>query len=883
MNTQERKERYLAFNSNRYSTLTKNYNAKQKNALASIPLLFQVNKSLLPGYITPQTPHGICNFSIDEETLENINILFRNIKIDEINNESYDIEALYLQEDIKTGFLTLWILVRPDLSKQAIHLLKTKTQSILKWLNKFDLNLKYFISYSDNISNEYFSHLDEQFHIDKSLFLDEFYSESVYLSGMIPVWWLIPPENEHDYQLIAPSILEAENSEKNIYFDLGSLCNIRTQDILSACLWNLTRCIERPDITWFNILLLRHKLTHLPEIDCFATRLKSLIYDSSIPVDNINPDLIYSNLINEALDLEHSNTNYYLINNILKSISHFYHKHNNKAYKRSIFFILYSLRTNIHQMNFCDAFDVKNYFVALETLKQVILISYEWIYKTIENSDNNLFDNIDSLRTISENIINHISCTENKIQITNTTDSELIIQEKLRITHTKLSNSSRWILQVESDNNEFNDIAHSDNVYEILTWAWQNHLIDNRTRLSAYDPDYSYRQIDAINYIDIISKCISHSTSRKPLNTFTKKPEIQHSYFILDTKNDTHKTPVITLIESNTYEELYLYVFTDFNGLVDCICQDLTHQIHQNRLSKSHYFVTQPGPLIELLEVTKNLYSQLIDFVLNNSHENIYITFIFEKYYIFEKSDKGLFFKTMKSQQKIYKQLEKHSDKFRNYLINDDLFENKIISYIYRLNKKNLFQLFYKITANTAQIYILDEYGTLCRFTQSYLDNQSFLNQWLLFIYNSRKYLESVVPGHISNPLIEIYELFEDDNTSHKILNKDMLPHDKQYYDLFINISGSINNKEITFTCADKHFSSCNHGNAIYQELARFIANHTNQPNDFPLYITSIDAPYELFEMQENHHIKLIDLVNYKLNIETHLNKSLNKLLTPAL
>ena len=297
---------FSEYNKGRKQNLYKTLNKQQVFALEAVPVLFHVNLNLMPGYVNKFTPKGIFGYYPDSKTVDAIkrlNVNFGYHHIDAVN--TYEIESIFLQQGLVNEQTTLWVIHEQAIEYDAIKLLEHKAYIIEEWLSRFNLSINCRISSADNIAQHGYGKETSGFHIDKSFFLDIFYTEAILIAGKTPQWWL-QPETQNN-----------ENEDSSI--NLGSIKSIRPQDYLSAAIWCLYNSDISPESYWLQLLLVYDRNRKNPETDTIASRLKSLVLTSDTP-EAIVPEDIITEFINEIFQSTKGLFNKNQINQILRVI-----------------------------------------------------------------------------------------------------------------------------------------------------------------------------------------------------------------------------------------------------------------------------------------------------------------------------------------------------------------------------------------------------------------------------------------------------------------------------------------------------------------------------------------------------------------------------------
>jgi len=235
-----------------------------------IPFFLQINNKLLPGYVDIDTPVGIFSYLPDEKTIEevkNLNGKFRYQAESVIKN--YAVEAIYFNINVINEKKICWVFNSAFLDKNKILSLKEKVSKIEKWFSSKGLNIEFIV-----ISvNEFFnckSYLLKK--EKKSLYLDKFYSESIVLAGKYPVWWLIPPSKEKDYEKYVEHIKQARFVDNEEYIDFGRADDFEYSDIVKHAVSLVQQANQSPETCMVELLLLDQKNSAYPKLDGISNR-----------------------------------------------------------------------------------------------------------------------------------------------------------------------------------------------------------------------------------------------------------------------------------------------------------------------------------------------------------------------------------------------------------------------------------------------------------------------------------------------------------------------------------------------------------------------------------------------------------------------------------
>ena len=205
---------------------------------------------------------------------------------------------------------------------------------------------------------------------------------------------------------------------------------------------------------------------------------------------------------------------------------------------------------------------------------------------------------------------------------------------------------------------------------------------------------------------------------------------------------------------------------------------------------------------------------------------------------------------------------------------------NKLIQLLYKLNKPDRIQLFYSTNNNMADIYIIDENGSLFFQTIPFHDGQALINHFNLFFkstINRRTFLMLDVQTNIENLDIEFFSINYNNTKKIQInnLNNEVEENGRGFFNIQIIGSPDDEHNSLSIFCEDKEFSLVEHGKELFNVVADYVIQQREGGQKYPIYITDIDISRGLMGQVKSDKLQTIHYLNYKKQIEEKLNKAI--------
>ncbi len=290
--------RFAALSRHRLDKMLNGLSHKKSDFIKLLPLLFHVNHPMLPGYVDKSTPCGIPGYFPSELEKKIAKTVSRSFKFKSRAYLKFEIDALYLMgstgtlgQSIKSD-LDLWVCLSEIPEKKQLMKLEKKVETISVWMAKVGVELNCYIVHKDDFHRKKTKMLTKESCGDTQnfLLLDEFYRTAVWLCGKMPLWWLVPP-NEN-YNEFVDRLMLHRHVDESEWIDFGNVSEIPIKEYFSAALWQLYKAIESPFKSSIKLLMLEIYARDFPKVELLSFQYKSLIYQGVKDKERLDPYLM---------------------------------------------------------------------------------------------------------------------------------------------------------------------------------------------------------------------------------------------------------------------------------------------------------------------------------------------------------------------------------------------------------------------------------------------------------------------------------------------------------------------------------------------------------------------------------------------------------------
>ena len=200
---------------------------------------------------------------------------------------------------------------------------------------------------------------------------------------------------------------------------------------------------------------------------------------------------------------------------------------------------------------------------------------------------------------------------------------------------------------------------------------------------------------------------------------------------------------------------------------------------------------------------------------------------------------------------------------------------------ILRANRPGAVQLFYQVAGDKAQVYVLDERGSLFYQKAPFHDSLTLLSQYQTFLEAVEQRRSLLGPGAkpaAQSMELEFYQVVREAGGKTRLDRQNINPFRRSNSYLGIQVIGDLaesNQAVFTMYCNSREFSNVEFGDRLFEEVSRYVLSERASGEAYPIYITDIDLSRALLGTDNTGNVQTVHFLNYKRRIEDRLNRAL--------
>ncbi len=931
-NTRQILRRFNLLNRDRLMRTQDSLSEHQQVFLDILPLLFHTNHAMLPGYVSKNTPFGICDYAPTERAQNAARRVARSFKANKRALRSFDIEGLYMMGSSGTiaysqkSDFDIWLCHRKDLDPSALLELQQKAEAIEQWAEELRLEVHFFIfnaeefrqGGNDGLSDEHSG--SSQYY----LLLDEFYRSGLVIAGLPPLWWAVEPDYEMQYEQRIEELSNKRFIKVSDFIDFGGLGQIPAEEFFGATLWQLYKSINSPYKSVLKLMLMEVYADEYPDMELLSTQYKRLVYNDVTSMEKLDPYLLMYQKVEEYLMAHNDSVR---LDFLRKS---FYLKVNEKLSQNRRPHWRRDLMGKMTRSWGWDGSQVERLDNKHDWRLQTVMDERRNLIRTLTQSYRKLSQfarqqaGISSISQQDLNILGRrlYSAFEKKagkIELINRGITPNLYERLITIYQYKQAGGAdSWLLYAGHLNidemSEATPMKRAGSSMDLLAWCHFNRIINEETRIQCHLRDSGLNVQEIRTLMSGLNELfpngesagssteeLSHPSRIRKAALFINVGEhprisqLREGEHLTSSRSNAlsygglHENLVVSfdLLLETSWQEIYSYHFQGTQGLMECLGKYLCYSpLSENRrlapisirCYSSGYGAVIQGTIEQVFDEARQIFASA------DAGNTSYLLESANEYHILQVINDVPKHSHIRNQQQLTRHLGRNSQEFCPLVINANTLVSSPLQEIYKLNRPEHIQLFFRVKRNIAYIYILDEMGSLYYQTQPYHDQPSLLNHYALFlmsIMNRRQHTFHTADTVELEIPMEFYQCHRKQSGGFKVEKVDysLMDIPSRYFDVqVIATQESGSHRNVTIYCDGHEFSTLEHGGEVFSAVARHVMTFRSSKSNYPIYITDIDLSESIQPMQNSVAFQTIQYLNYKKTIEHHLNKALQAL-----
>lgn len=924
-------KRFIQITLGRLARIRLDLSEKQQVFLDALPVMLHSNHPDFPCFVSEYTPCGICKYQPSGAELQKVHHLAPGFSLSDTKQNKQQLLGLYLTGDCGTILestqqnIIVWVCHADNLGANEISHLNRKCGLIEEWAKSLDLKVKFRIFDSKFNSSKQ----DRSQHF---LELDLFYRTSVLVAGRIPLWWIIPPQEEHRYNQYA-SILRHKNFvlDEDV-IDFGSISDIPSNEYIINGIERLSYSFQTPYETCIKQLTTEIYISEQPQTHLLSRQYKEAVYKDELDLDAIDPYVMVYRRIEAYLINRHELNRLELIRRCFyyqvgKQLSQY---SSNPTWQRKYF------ETLIENWNWnkdkLKELDTRNNWradkVKLERQELVreLTSSYRFLLEFARKNREDVAHNLNDVHILGRKLYSWYERKAGKVDLLNLDITPDLAEQNLNFSQVKHRLQTVWAVYAEPISNSRESttppLRRSDSLIELMAWCYFNGIATTATKMDVIAGEHQLSCDELKKTFNTIKSAfpIGADLLQPDQNAFNQPANPTNLQMFINVgvdpsielkKRDT--TPLgltnifdfhsqsdnvvmnIETLSTNSWGEIICKRFDGSIALLNCI-NDFMQSVppgsdmHPPKLS-IHCFSNSKAAdttrrLQELFrDITSCYYSSTLP------PNTRYVLQMKNQFFIIQYEHEKTQFKGARNVAELIKRLGQTQSQYSPIIFDRQALSNSALAAICPTMSKNTVQIYFQDNNDkTATIFVIDEKGSIFSYIQPYINAASLLNPIDTFI-QSALYRQSAserisAKGKAQGRyFIETQVLYYEIQNSAKDQPPKVVPYSlesrltaqKDAFSVQAIAELGPNNKPIfNLYCDQNEFSVADWGQGLHHAVARFILSRRKSGDNYPCYVSDLDLSSVEVTARFNN-IQTIDYLRYKLEIDNAINEALSR------
>jgi len=759
------------------------------------------------------------------------------------------------------------------------------------------------------------------------LLLDEFYRTGLLIAGRFPVWWLVPPKYEKRYDEYVDKLILNRFIKAGDIVDFGGLSGLPSEEFFGATLWQLYKAVDSPYKSILKILLMEAYANQYPDIDLLAMRFKKMVHQADVQLDHLDPYVMMCNTVEEYLfsrrEMERLDLArrcfYFKVNEAMSTPDH----RRIKSWRReAIRELVNSWGWSQNKLTTLDQrqrWKIKRVLEERHLLVDELTRSYRALSQFGRDNDHSeIAINANDLNLLGRKLYIAFERKAGKVELINPGISRDLSEERLSLHYLSEEGQHGWAIYrgaiLEREAHEHEPLKRSAGLLELLSWCHFNGLINrNPSTISIFPTDCCLSQWELRSVLDCLQQLFpGGKLPETNMRALARQATLREAGLFINLAQDPmskltrngmqlvseridplsyggqweNLAVSFQMIALTSWGELLTFRYSGHTALMDCLC-DYFAWLPVNTGAAPppipcFSFSSSRGVIIA--RRIEDLFRDVADYFYRNywRRHARYVLRIGQHYFVLQCENDVPRYLELDSRESMLEHLGQAQVAYSPIHIDTQTLDDSPLSVALKHNREGVVQLFYRLDHGYAEVWILDERGSLFHQRIVFHDRQTLLGQFQRFLEAVRYRLSNMhQPSSLSdNDDAEYYRVVRDSMGQwFPETQKISRWADSHYLDVQV-IGSPDDGAQGTFSifCGNREFSVLEHGDNIFLTVAQYITKQRGSGSRYPIYITDIDLSSSVLASEASSGVQTIHFLNQKKRIERLLNESLHQL-----
>jgi len=923
---QKIRRRFLALHRERQRRIEGELLPGQRIFTTLLPLLFHINHPMLPGFVSTTTPAGIPDFNPSQPMLQAAKKLSRSFAYKKRARRRYHIQGVYLMGSIGSiahtagSDLDIWLCHDPRLGARALKALRQKVANIEAWATELGLEAHIFIIDAEAFRR---GERDELSHESSGstqprLLLEEFYRTGVLLAGRYPLWWLVPPEEDDNYEDYAAMLLHKRFVNPLDCIDFGGLQQLPVEEFFGAAHWQLFKGIESPYKTILKILLTEAYAEDYPKVRWLCHEAKAAIYSGEADTDALDPYVLLYRRLEQYLSdrgesrrLELARRCFYFKTDLKLSIKVTGRRHQWQRQLLSGLVREWGWKANeLAVLDTRESWKIDRVLEERNTLVRELSHSYRLLTDFARAYAEGSRIDPEELSLLGRKLYTALEKRPGKIDSINPGISRSLEEHRVSLHYAPTREEEYgWFLFLgevsESQAMVTTPIKTTTGLIEMLTWCHLNRVVGYKTIIGLY-PEPCPVQLNELHALLGALRTIYPEglNTDVPMARLSAPPCAMACTLFINTGTDpmaflskqgkqltSNRSDPLSfgaahacLVEkveqliTTSWGETLVLSYQGTVGLMESLCHFLRLALINQKQDTAPRVTAHSFSSVRSSGIARRVETLFNDacHALGPSGAGLdarYLLQADDDYYLIQRQQDNLGFLALGDLEELLDLLGQPQYRFRPVTIDAMALQDTPLPIIYQCNREGIIQLFYHTEKGQTQLFVLDEQGALFSQQLPATDEHYLLLQQQRFL-NGVRLMRSLLAEQPAHRLLldaPEFHCLEKDRQGCFVAHPRTPPRHRlpdNYLELRLISDGlDLGHSPHVLICGDREFSSLQHGQQLLESVVEYILTQRQGQQTYPIYLTGLElsgtsgegiAPTcELFEFKKRLEQKL--------------------------